>query len=159
MHVLILYVHTLQGVGVDELVRRGMMAHLKSGPVFWVDSADKQPCLGTAGEGVSLSVIKLTCWVCGTYNPRQLWGGPVFWVDSADKQPCLGTAGEGAACMPSTNPHIKTKSSIFRSPIYLARPAESAGPASKIRHLKIDGWSFCEGWWFLCLRRVGCRLN
>ncbi|KAJ1474482.1 hypothetical protein T484DRAFT_1635481, partial [Baffinella frigidus] len=38
-----------QGIGVDELVRRGMMAHLKSGPVFWVDSADKQPCLGTAG--------------------------------------------------------------------------------------------------------------
>ncbi|EKX52085.1 hypothetical protein GUITHDRAFT_92346 [Guillardia theta CCMP2712] len=39
----------IEGVGIDELVKRGMVAHLKSGPVFWVDSADKHPCLGTAG--------------------------------------------------------------------------------------------------------------
>ena len=35
--------------GVDELVRRGMISHLKNGFVYWVDAADKQPCLGTAG--------------------------------------------------------------------------------------------------------------
>jgi acetylornithine deacetylase len=40
---------SVQGVGVDELVRRGMIAHLKKGYVYWVDSADKHPCLGTAG--------------------------------------------------------------------------------------------------------------
>lgn len=40
---------TALGVGVDELAARGMLEKLKSGPVYWVDSADKQPCLGTAG--------------------------------------------------------------------------------------------------------------
>ena len=40
---------SLQGIGIDELVRRGMIAHLKKGFVYWVDSADKQPCIGTAG--------------------------------------------------------------------------------------------------------------
>lgn len=35
------------GIGVDELVKRGYMDHLKSGPVFWLDTADSQPCLGT----------------------------------------------------------------------------------------------------------------
>mmetsp|Transcript_8132 Transcript_8132/g.23335 ORF Transcript_8132/g.23335 Transcript_8132/m.23335 type:complete len:446 (-) Transcript_8132:440-1777(-) len=37
------------GVGVDELVKRGMLDHIKSGPVYWLDTADSQPCLGTAG--------------------------------------------------------------------------------------------------------------
>jgi len=40
---------SIPGIGVDELVKRGLIAHLKSGPVYWVDSADKQPCIGTAG--------------------------------------------------------------------------------------------------------------
>jgi len=40
---------TALGVGVDELNARGMIAHIKNGPVYWVDAADKQPCLGTAG--------------------------------------------------------------------------------------------------------------
>jgi len=34
------------GIGIDELVRRGMISHLKKGFVYWVDAADKQPCLG-----------------------------------------------------------------------------------------------------------------
>jgi acetylornithine deacetylase len=37
------------GVGVDQVVERGEIDELKGGPVFWVDSADSQPCLGTAG--------------------------------------------------------------------------------------------------------------
>eukprot|EP00240_Pyramimonas_obovata_P001562 CAMPEP_0118927854 /NCGR_PEP_ID=MMETSP1169-20130426/5242_1 /TAXON_ID=36882 /ORGANISM="Pyramimonas obovata, Strain CCMP722" /LENGTH=437 /DNA_ID=CAMNT_0006869711 /DNA_START=69 /DNA_END=1378 /DNA_ORIENTATION=+ len=37
------------GVGVDELVRQGEMDHLKNGPLFWVDTADKCPCIGTGG--------------------------------------------------------------------------------------------------------------
>jgi len=40
---------SIVGIGVDELVKRGLIAHLKEGPVIWLDSADKQPCLGTAG--------------------------------------------------------------------------------------------------------------
>jgi len=40
---------SILGVGVDELVKRGFISHIKNGPVIWLDSADKQPCLGTAG--------------------------------------------------------------------------------------------------------------
>lgn len=36
------------GIGVDELVHRGMLNSLKAGPLYWVDSADSQPCIGTA---------------------------------------------------------------------------------------------------------------
>src|SRR5262249_22816566 len=35
------------GVGVDELVRRGELEHLKKGPIYWLDSADIQPSIGT----------------------------------------------------------------------------------------------------------------
>jgi acetylornithine deacetylase len=37
------------GVGVDVCVEKGFIDNLKNGPVFWVDSADSQPCVGTAG--------------------------------------------------------------------------------------------------------------
>eukprot|EP00191_Tetraselmis_sp_GSL018_P003339 CAMPEP_0177609198 /NCGR_PEP_ID=MMETSP0419_2-20121207/18933_1 /TAXON_ID=582737 /ORGANISM="Tetraselmis sp., Strain GSL018" /LENGTH=437 /DNA_ID=CAMNT_0019104051 /DNA_START=132 /DNA_END=1446 /DNA_ORIENTATION=- len=37
------------GIGVDELVRRGLLDQLKSGPMYWMDTADSQPCLGTGG--------------------------------------------------------------------------------------------------------------
>lgn len=37
------------GVGVDMLVKHGHFGPLKSGPLYWVDSADSQPCMGTAG--------------------------------------------------------------------------------------------------------------
>ena len=35
--------------GVEGLVADGRLKHLKGGPVIWVDSADSQPCIGTAG--------------------------------------------------------------------------------------------------------------
>ena len=38
----------IQDVGVDMLVKEGKLEHLKKGPVFWCDSADSQPCIGTA---------------------------------------------------------------------------------------------------------------
>lgn len=34
-------------IGVDGLVKNGKMAHLKKGPMFWIDASDKQPCIGT----------------------------------------------------------------------------------------------------------------
>eukprot|EP01087_Luapelamoeba_hula_P000420 TRINITY_DN1030_c0_g1_i2.p1 TRINITY_DN1030_c0_g1~~TRINITY_DN1030_c0_g1_i2.p1 ORF type:complete len:352 (-),score=39.36 TRINITY_DN1030_c0_g1_i2:52-1080(-) len=37
----------IPGIGVDELVKQGLLAKLKNGPLYWVDSADKQPCIGT----------------------------------------------------------------------------------------------------------------
>jgi acetylornithine deacetylase len=37
------------GVGVDRVVEANKIDCLKNGPVFWIDSADSQPCVGTAG--------------------------------------------------------------------------------------------------------------
>ena len=38
------------GVGVDMVVNAGKIDELKNGPVYWIDSADSQPCVGTAGS-------------------------------------------------------------------------------------------------------------
>ncbi|XP_043696286.1 acetylornithine deacetylase [Telopea speciosissima] len=40
---------SIPGIGVDELVKHGLLNNLKEGPLYWVDTADKQPCIGTAG--------------------------------------------------------------------------------------------------------------
>ncbi|KAJ9526241.1 hypothetical protein QJQ45_009706 [Haematococcus lacustris] len=37
------------GVGVDELVKQGYLKHLLEGPLFWLDTADSRPCIGTGG--------------------------------------------------------------------------------------------------------------
>ena len=34
------------GVGVDKLMKCGKLDHLKNGPIYWVDSADTNPCMG-----------------------------------------------------------------------------------------------------------------
>uniref|UniRef100_A0A7N2N1L7 Acetylornithine deacetylase n=1 Tax=Quercus lobata TaxID=97700 RepID=A0A7N2N1L7_QUELO len=39
----------ISGVGVDALVKDGLLNKLKDGPLFWIDTADKQPCVGTGG--------------------------------------------------------------------------------------------------------------
>eukprot|EP00967_Tisochrysis_lutea_P155362 scaffold310754_cov31-Tisochrysis_lutea.AAC.2 len=36
--------------GVDRLMETGKLDGIRSGPVLWVDSADSQPCIGTAGS-------------------------------------------------------------------------------------------------------------
>jgi acetylornithine deacetylase len=40
---------SFKGIGIDQLVKEGYVETLKGGPLFWVDSADSQPCVGTAG--------------------------------------------------------------------------------------------------------------
>ncbi|EPS71024.1 hypothetical protein M569_03733, partial [Genlisea aurea] len=54
---------SIPGVGVDALVKEGLLDKLKHGPLyvlidsffcgsllgFWIDTADKQPCIGTGG--------------------------------------------------------------------------------------------------------------
>ncbi|XP_057978542.1 acetylornithine deacetylase isoform X2 [Malania oleifera] len=40
---------SISGVGVDALVKDGLLNKLKEGPLFWIDTADKQPCIGTGG--------------------------------------------------------------------------------------------------------------
>ena len=47
----------IPGVGIDMLLKDGKLDHLKDGPVYWVDSADVHPCLGTA----SASMWTLKC--------------------------------------------------------------------------------------------------
>lgn len=39
-----------RGIGVDQLAKEGYMEQLKNGPLFWIDAADSQPCIGTAGN-------------------------------------------------------------------------------------------------------------
>lgn len=39
----------LTGIGVDELVKHGMLDKCKEGPLYWLDTADSQPCIGTGG--------------------------------------------------------------------------------------------------------------
>lgn len=39
----------ITGVGVDALVKDGLLNKLKDGPLYWIDTADKQPCIGTGG--------------------------------------------------------------------------------------------------------------
>ncbi|KAL6349335.1 hypothetical protein AAG906_033991 [Vitis piasezkii] len=39
----------ISGVGVDALVKDGLLNKLKEGPLYWIDTADKQPCIGTGG--------------------------------------------------------------------------------------------------------------
>lgn len=41
---------SFKGVGVDQLALEGYMDRLKGGPLFWIDAADSQPCIGTAGN-------------------------------------------------------------------------------------------------------------
>ena len=36
----------IPGVGVEKLVETKRLDFLKHGPLFWVDSADSQPCMG-----------------------------------------------------------------------------------------------------------------
>ena len=33
-------------VGVDMLMKDGKLDHLKNGPIYWVDYADVNPCMG-----------------------------------------------------------------------------------------------------------------
>ncbi|CAN0908185.1 Acetylornithine deacetylase [Linum grandiflorum] len=40
---------SITGIGVDQLVKNGLLEKLKNGPLFWIDTADKQPCIGTGG--------------------------------------------------------------------------------------------------------------
>jgi acetylornithine deacetylase len=38
----------IPNVGVDMLLKNGKLDRLKDGPIYWVDSADIDPCIGTA---------------------------------------------------------------------------------------------------------------
>lgn len=37
------------GISVDDLKAKGYLDKAKYGPLYWIDTSDKQPCIGTAG--------------------------------------------------------------------------------------------------------------
>ncbi len=36
----------IPGVGVDALLANGKLDRFKNGPIYWIDSADSNPCIG-----------------------------------------------------------------------------------------------------------------
>ncbi|XP_051129764.1 acetylornithine deacetylase [Andrographis paniculata] len=40
---------SIPGIGVDQLYEDGYFDNLHRGPLYWVDTADSQPCIGTGG--------------------------------------------------------------------------------------------------------------
>jgi acetylornithine deacetylase len=49
--------HT-HGVGINRLVKDGKLDHLKHGPVYWIDSADFGPTIGTGGMATWRLVVE-----------------------------------------------------------------------------------------------------
>lgn len=43
---------TIPNVGVDMLLKNGKLDILKNGPIYWIDSADMDPCIGTASAAM-----------------------------------------------------------------------------------------------------------
>lgn len=59
------------GVGVEKLVETKRLDFLKDGPLFWVDSADSQPCMGTWDKytiyiAFFYRSVLITCWSTGS---------------------------------------------------------------------------------------------
>ncbi len=46
------------GVGINRLVKEGKLAHLKDGPLYWLDSADFGPTIGTGGMATWRLVVE-----------------------------------------------------------------------------------------------------
>ena len=47
----------IPGVGIDMLLKDGKLDHYKAGPVYWVDSSDVHPRIGSA----SAAIWRLNC--------------------------------------------------------------------------------------------------
>lgn len=48
----------VSGIGIGQLVKDGKLAHLKDGPVYWIDSANFGPTIGTAGMATWRLVVE-----------------------------------------------------------------------------------------------------
>jgi hypothetical protein len=64
----------LTGVGVDELVKHGLLDKCKQGPLYWVDTADSEPCIGTGG---------IAAWQLTAHGERTGWR--FLWSVERDK--------------------------------------------------------------------------
>jgi acetylornithine deacetylase len=49
---------SVSGIGIGKLVKDGKLAHLKNGPVYWIDSADFGPTIGTGGMATWRLVVE-----------------------------------------------------------------------------------------------------
>lgn len=38
--------HTTPGIGIDRLVSEGKLERCRNGPCYWIDSSERQPCIG-----------------------------------------------------------------------------------------------------------------
>src|SRR5262249_31128103 len=47
-----------QGVGINRLVKDGKLAHLENGPLYWIDSANFGPTIGTGGMATWRLVVE-----------------------------------------------------------------------------------------------------
>ena len=46
------------GIGIGQLVKEGKLSHLKNGPLYWIDSADSGPTIGTGGMATWRIVVE-----------------------------------------------------------------------------------------------------
>jgi acetylornithine deacetylase len=51
-------VSRVSGIGIGKLVKEGKLTHLKNGPVYWIDSANFGPTIGTAGMATWRLVVE-----------------------------------------------------------------------------------------------------
>ena len=49
---------SVSGIGIGKLVKDGKLAHLKNGPLYWIDSADFGPTIGTGGMATWRLVVE-----------------------------------------------------------------------------------------------------
>ena len=57
---------TIPGVGVDQLLKDGRLEKFKNGPLFWVDSADTNPCMGNYHSNFIVTLMLLNFFGTGT---------------------------------------------------------------------------------------------
>jgi acetylornithine deacetylase len=48
----------VRGIGIGKLVKEGKLAHLKAGPLYWLDSANFGPTIGTGGMATWRLVVE-----------------------------------------------------------------------------------------------------
>jgi acetylornithine deacetylase len=49
---------SVSGIGIGKLVKDGKLTHLKNGPLYWIDSADFGPTIGTGGMATWRLVVE-----------------------------------------------------------------------------------------------------
>lgn len=57
----------MPGIGIDRLLDEGKLEKMKNGPVYWVDTSDRNPCMGTICTCILMIMIYMyICIGCAT---------------------------------------------------------------------------------------------